>query len=320
MIDFLCGQLSAEQADELRRRLANEPKLRKLRDNLVNTFAALDLCPVPKAPPDLTERTLRKIASVERTNTLLALQQTHPRSYRPTFSLGELAAMFAIVLIAASLIIPALRMAYHRGQQSLCAAQMGQIGSGLQTYAINNNGMLPTPEGSSSHWLDGNKPHTRNSSSLFKLLRGRLLSSPVLFQCPSVGGPSFTVDPSMTDFPRADHISYSYDYALGKHTLSILDRQMAKIAAMMVILGDQTPMFSGGRFRPEKMKEPLSENHNKRGQNVLYLDGHVLWVTNVNVGFESDNIFMIQGIGNYTGDEEPSSDTDTFLLPAYSGK
>lgn len=320
MIDFLRDQLSDEEAEGVRRRLADEPKLCKLRDNLANTFAALDLCPSPEVPPDLTERTLVKIASIQRTNALITLQQTHRRSYRPTFALRELVAMIVIILSAACLIIPAMRMAYNRGQQSLCAAQLGQIGSSLQSYAVNHNGMLPTPEGSSSHWLDDNKPHTRNSSSLFKLLKGRYLSSPVLFQCPAVGGPSFAINPSMKDFQKAGHISYSYNYDLGGHHLSILDKNIARVATTLVILGDQTPLFAEGRFIPEKAKNPLSENHDRRGQNVLYIDGHVYWAIHANVGVDEDNIFLIQGIFNYTGDEEPASKTDTFLLPAYAGK
>ena len=71
MIDFLRDQLSAEEAEELRRRLANEPKLCKRRDNLANTFAALDLAPTPEVPPDLAERTLAKIASCARLKGLL---------------------------------------------------------------------------------------------------------------------------------------------------------------------------------------------------------------------------------------------------------
>ncbi len=320
MIDFLRGQLAGEEAEELRRRMETEPGLRKLRDNLANTFATLDLMPEPETPSDLAERTLARIASVERTNALIALQQTHNRSYRPTFALRELAAVVAIILVAASLIIPALQMAHERGQQSLCAAQMGQIGSALQTYAVNNDGKLPTPEGSSSHWLDGEKPYTCNSSALFRLLKGRYINSPVLFQCPSVDGPSFTVDPAMTDFPRASNISYSYNYSLDDHSLSILEQRIAKVAAAMAILGDQNPLFSGGRFLPENIENPVSKNHDRRGQNVLYVDGHVSWTTHANVGVDNDNIYMIQGITTYTGDEEPASLTDTFLMPAYAGK
>lgn len=321
MIDFLRGRLADEEAERLRRRIEEEPELRKLRDNLVNTFAALDLMPQPEAPADLAERTLAGIASLERTDALIALQQSHRRSFRPTFSLRELAAMIAIMLVAAGIIMPALRLAHHRGLRSLCAAQMGQIGSALQTYAINNDGILPRPQGSSLQWLPSQHQHTSisNSSSLFRLLRGQYLSSPMLLQCPALGGPSFTVEPHMTDFPQASHISYSYDHVLGDNSLSILDKQTAKLAATLVILGDQTPLFIAGRFLPEKLDTPVSENHNRRGQNVLYLDGHVLWATSANVGVDGDNIFLIQGVNNYTGDEVPASTQDTFLLPAYAG-
>ncbi len=321
LIDFLQGQLDSETAEALRVRLDNEPDLRKLRDNLANTFDVLALAHQPEPPADLAERTLAKIASVASTNNLIALQQMQRRSFRSTFSLRELAAMVAIMLVAASIIAPALKMAHQRGQQSLCASQMGQIGSALQTFGVNNNGDLPKPQGSHMRWLKNSEPHTSNSSSLFRLLKDRYLSSPTLFQCPTMGGASFTVRPAMTDFPKPHHISYSYQHSLGEGKLSILQQPTAGFASAMVILGDQTPMFKGGKFMPDKINATLSENHDQRGQNELYLDGHVLWVTDANVGVDGDNIFLVQGVvKTYSGDEQPASPTDTFLLPAHPDK
>jgi len=319
LIDFLLGQLPPEEAQLLRARMQAEPELRKLHDNLANTFAAMDLAPQPQAPAGLAERTLARIAAAERTDTLIAMEQRAARPFRPTFSLRELAAMVAIMLVAVGMILPALRLAHHRGLRSECAAQLGQIGSAMQTYALNNAGLLPGTDGDATRW-GGHGPGARasNSASLFKLLRQKYLALPTVFQCPAVGGASFTIKPGMADFPQAQHISYSYNYSLGGHRVSILTGPAPPVASSMVILGDQTPLFAPGQFQPGKLSSPVSENHAGPGHNVLYLAGQVLWATTSNVGVDSDDIFLVQGVESYTGNEKPASITDTFLLPAYA--
>jgi prepilin-type processing-associated H-X9-DG protein len=120
----------------------------------------------------------------------------------------------------------------------------------------------------------------------------------------------------MRDFPRAEHISYSYQHSLDDHGVSCNDPAVAEAAAEMAILADQTPMFAGGQFRPDRLDAPHSDNHSD-GQNVLYLDGHVPWVTHSAVGVDGDHIFLAGAEREYDGDECPAGRTDSFLLPAH---
>lgn len=327
LIDFLLGRLDAEAAEAVRQRLQSDSVFRRRRDDLGATFAALELAREPELPDlsdlskGLVDKTLARISSVQRTNALLGVQQVGGRrSFRPTFSLKEVAALAAMLLVIASVLIPSLRVARQRSQLGFCAAQLGQIGSGNQTYAINHDGYLPNSDARETRWLrDGSQLPASNSAGLFKLLSGRYLSSPVVFQCPSVGGQSFAMRPDMNDFPLPEHVSYSYQYSLGEKGLSNLDPLLAKAASEMAVLADQTPMFADGRFLKDRARTAISDNHPKT-QNVLYLDGHVQGADNASVGVEQDNIFLVEGVYEYEGNEAPARATDTFLLPAHPNK
>ncbi|MBN1553539.1 MAG: hypothetical protein JXA11_02250 [Phycisphaerae bacterium] len=318
LIDYLTGQLSEEQVQQLRARLEKDETLRRRLDDVQATFQALDLHPEPEPPEDLAERTLAKIAAVERTNALLAMQQTGAR--RGTFSLKELTAVAAMLLVMAGILAPALHKARQRGDEGLCAMQMGQIGNALQTFAINHEGHLPSTGVPLEHWLTrDDAPPASNSRALFRLLQKRYLPSPVVFQCPSVGGASFAFSSDMEDFPQSSHISYSYQYSLDDEGISTNDPAVADNIADLAILADQTPLFVNGVFRADCLDAPHSENHSD-GQNVLYLDGHVLWVTRSTVGVGGDHIFLVGDVQEYRGNECPASPTDSFLLPAHGGE
>jgi prepilin-type processing-associated H-X9-DG protein len=318
LIDFLTGRLSDAEAQEVHRRLEKDENLRNRHDDLAASFQALDLAPEPEPPADLADRTLAKIAAVQRTNALLAMQHTHSR--RSTFSFKELAAVAAMLIVMAGVLIPALHNARQQGNKQLCAMQMGQIGNALQTYGINHEGRLPTVGAPGGRWLrHDDTPPISNSRALFRLLRDQYLHSPVVFQCPGVGGNSFVMESDMFDFPRPEHISYSFQYSLDDHGLSGNDPALVNQLGQMAILADQTPLFDGGVFHPDRMETPHSDNH-PDGQNVLYLDGHVTWVEESTVGVEGDHIFLVGDVREYDGDERPANATDSFLLPAHAGR
>ena len=321
LIDFLLGWCDADAAEAVRQHMESDSEFRRRHDDLAATFAALELARAPDPPEDLVDRTLARITSIRRTNALLAVQQIGGRRpFRSTFSLKEFAAVAAMLLVIAGVLVPSLRVARQKAQLGFCSAQMGQIGSAIQTYAINNDGYLPNSDARGGRWLrGGTQPPASNSVGMFKLLRERYLTSPVVFQCPAPGGQSFAMQGDMIDFPRPEHISYSYQYSLGNRGLSNLDSLLAQVAKEMVILADQTPLFADGRFLKDRVRKAISDNHPK-SQNVLYLDGNVLLVDNPFVGVEGDNIFLVEGVYEYEGDEAPAHSADTFLLPAHPDK
>ena len=323
LIDFLLGQCEPDAAADIHRRLAHDGRFRAIHDDIANTLAAMSLAGQIEPPEDLVPRTLARLRQHEQTNALLAREQLGRRRGRPTFLLRELAAVAAILVLMLGAFAIWRRQARREQLAGLCRSQVGQIGTGLLTYANANDGFLPVADPAQYRWLPkADLPAVSNSCGLFRLVVADFVS-PSVFKCPAVktGGRSkagFAVQPGMKDFPGAGHIDYSYQHTLGGRSLS--RQHLARVAKSMAILADGTPLFAGGRFHRDRLRTAASDNHGQTGQNVLYLDMHVMWAEQPAVGVSGNNIFLAEGIFDYDGDERPASDIDTFLLPAYSGR
>jgi prepilin-type processing-associated H-X9-DG protein len=320
LLDYTLGRCRREVAEGVAKRLAGDEDFARRHEALRHTLAALDRLPEADPPEDLVDRTVARIESARRTEELLVREElSRRRAFWPTFSVRELTAVAAVLVLMVSVFVPSLQYARKRGQRSLCASNVGQIGYALQTYASSHDDLLPACYMPTDRWLARGDDRTVASTSagLFSLVRQEY-ASPVVFQCPAVGGPSFVVQAGAQDFPAGKFISYSYQHAVGGNVLSRSDPVLASHADRMAILGDDNPLFADGDFHPSKLSDCLSDNHGGIGQNVLFLDGHVSWSSEATVGVRRNNIYLVEGVKEYTGDERPAHRTDSFLLPAYS--
>jgi len=319
LTDFLRGECDDSTAREVRRRLESDAEFRQAHDDLANALAALELAPEIEPPADLVERTLWRVSSAGRTNELLAREQARPRGIAPTFSFRELVGLAAAVFLLAVILVPSLQQARNVRIAGLCGSNVGQIGRALQSFATDNDGQLPSACRTRTRWLPGQgELAVSNSAGLFRLVRDGY-ESPMVFQCPGVRRGTFVVSAGMVDFPAGDYVGYSYQHSLGPNAPNISAPELADKAHQMVILADSSPVFADGRFQSDRLGAAAGDNHRGRGQNVLYLDMHVQWVTRADVGVDGDNIFLVEGVWDYRGTERPTSRADTFLLPAYSG-
>lgn len=318
LIDYALGQLPPEEARAFGERVSCDEKLRKRHQDVRNTLSAVGLIGEIEPPEDLVERTMLRISRERRRETLIAREQLRGPVPRTTFSLRELMTVAAAVIVMAFVFVPSVRKARQLRQVQRCASGMGQVGSSLLYYANDNRGSLPFASQDRRRWLpQAGKPAVSNSVGLFKLVR-KHYASPVLFQCPAVGGRSFDVRRGMKDFPGPKYVHYSYQHTVGGG-LRCSDPALAGARHSMVILADSSPVFADGRFYPDRLDAAASRNHEGTGQNVLYLDMHVSWAAKPFVGVKGDNIFHAGVIRVYRGEEKPASATDTFLLPAFSG-
>ena len=316
LIDFLLGRCEADERPGIQARLQHDHGFQKRHDDLSHAFAALSLLPAAEPPENLLDRTSARIASARRTEALIAREEMARAPLRPTFAFREVAVAAAAVLVLAVIFLPSLRQARSAARIQECASQVGRIGTGLLTYANSNGGALPGVV-ASRHWLPGANDSVSNSAALWKLVQGRYVSSPVLFQCPAVGGNSFEVKAGMTDFPACKYIGYSYQHMMGGRTLHVSDPALAPMSGTMAVLADGSPIFVDGRFQPQRLAARASDNHGGAGQNVLYLDWHVGWASTADAGVDGDNIYLVQGVRKYRGDEVPTEPTDSFLLPSF---
>jgi len=322
LIDYLLDRCSEAVRKAVEARLASDAGFRALRGDLANTFAALKLVDAPEVPDDLADRTLARIESARQATAMRAREELAVAG-RPTFSLMELGAIAAAAIVMAIIFIPWARKARSRALQNQCAANVGQIGTGMKNYALENSDSLPLSHDSSVAWLpEKGRESVSNSAGLFRLVRDHY--APVgVFQCPAdpdAAGKTFSDDFKMTDFPARKFISYSYQHSLGPRPLSRTSSALLEVVGEMAVLSDSTPVFEGGKFKAEfvGITRVSSRNHGNAGYTVLYLDWTVKPKKQATVGVNGDNIFLVQGQDHYDGTETPANETDSFLLPAWS--
>jgi len=317
-LDFLKGELSEDERRQAIERLDRDDSFRKLTDDMSHATEAVALIPELSTPDQLTDATLARIRQARRTEQLIAREESRRRAVRPTFSIREAVVAAAAIVLMAVVFIPSMGKARQRAIAAQCASNMGEIGAAMQAYANANNDYLPTSEGNAQQWLTrSGSAGQSNSAVLYKLVK-QGYASHVVFRCPAGGTGTFNATAEMIDFPKPKFITYSYQHTLGPRPIRRSDPALLREAERMVILADGTPLFAKGRFHREKLANPISENHGRTGQNVLYLDTHVSWVKHSNVGVGGNNIFLIEGVTDYRGDERPADVTDTFLLPTVS--
>jgi len=68
---------------------------------------------------------------------------SHPTPEEQGFTLIELLVVIAIIAILAALLLPALAASKEKGRRMACVSNLRQIGIAIETYSIDNNGLIP---------------------------------------------------------------------------------------------------------------------------------------------------------------------------------
>ena len=200
------------------------------------------------------------------------------------FTLIELLVVIAIIGILAGILLPVLSRARESARKTQCMSNVKQIGMGLIMYANENSEIFPSSTASNP------------AMASLNLLYDTYISDNKVFNCPSDttvtaatnAGMSVSTSGGSEAFTSTQS-SYGYDRS---HTQAD--------DADVALLAD----------RPPSDTTLSSDNHNARGQNVVYVDGHVEFVNSPLAGWYSsdgttrDNIYV----------DDSTASTDTYII------
>jgi type II secretory pathway pseudopilin PulG len=230
----------------------------------------------------------------------------------------DLVAVLGIVGLLVAITLPMLANAKFQAYRSRCADNLREIGAAFSRYAMDNHGALPSTRSSADAPPDVSSagahspdpfanPELQNNipSAVFLLVRTGLLDSATLVCQGSSNKPDRFEGTSPAKRSNFTDVPLNLSYAMqnpyvSKEGFSWKIKDLKPGYALMADRGPANPKLGN------------SINHDRQGQNVLYANLGVEFVTTRNAGIDQDDIYV-----NKSGSTlfPPVDLTDNMLLP-----
>jgi len=178
---------------------------------------------------------------------------------RRGFTLLELMAAVAIVLVLASLLLPVLSKAREAARRTRCLSQLRQLGLAFTAYAAEFDDLLPHEDNG-----DTLPPFGCGWQEVLTPYLGPRSRQADCRQCPSL-----SVDPSWR--------SYKMNSLLEEDSVDFLCLTSIPDAARTPLAFDGRVDNAGVRLSPKGDWDSAASRHGS-GTSLLFCDGHVAWL------------------------------------------
>jgi len=323
LFDHCIGLTSNEQSEKAEALISDDKESAEIYKKLKAVFAPLSYVEIEECPDDLVERTMQRIGNLPQANKqlteLLEAEQNKrvPIKFGFLSNFSEIVAIAATILLIAGILIPTFGYAKQRYLQQRCQAFMGgDFYGGYQNYLEDHDNKQPVvAKQAGARW---------DTAGTYLLVKGGYIE-PGKFICPGARDTKMDTEQyrayianyaKYNDFPSRTYVTYSFAIRCPKATSNGL-------ICRGVLMADRNPVFeelpkgSSGKIVIVLKKEQLivnSNNHNRRGQNVLFGDGRVEF-NKTRLVLGHDDIYTLQDRDVYEGYETPSCTTDQFVAP-----
>ena len=332
LFDYCIGITSKKETDEAEALISSNQEAAEIHQKLRAAIEPLGSLELEACPEELVAKTIFRVqnhtdSGQKQLRKLLASEQDKKVTIKigPWRNWFETAAVAAAILFIAGVLIPTLGSARQKYQRQRCQTQMGSVFQGLSNYISDFDGKSPTVAtiAGAPWWKlgDQGRENHSNTRNVYLLPKGGYveLESFVCPGCKQKKTKEITQSQirDNKDFPNRTYITYSFQINCRKTT-------SGRLHCRKIIMADMNPLFENlpedfsKQFRLQLNRTLLtlnSMNHNRRGQNVLYGDGHIKFIKSRFIGISEDDIYTLQDTDVYQGCEVPSCETDFFLAP-----
>ncbi|MHC4352910.1 MAG: hypothetical protein ACYTE3_15990 [Planctomycetota bacterium] len=332
IFDYCMGLASPEQIVEARKLISSDEEAAQIHSKLQATLAPLENITLEECPQHLVESTLSHVdtvaaSSTDRLRQLIADEQRNVPA-RSWYWLGAFRklATAAVFVIAGSILFTTFNYMRFDSQRRLCQTQQSNFSDGLEKYIADHDGKQPAVAmQAGAPWYkigyQGDENHS-NTRRLYALVKNGYIDQDSVV-CPSCSKSTkrerLTASQIQTlrDFPDRRYINYSFQIQCRRGS-------DGELYCRKVLMADLSPLFENlsndfGRPLQVRLNKRLltinSANHRRKGQNVLFGDGHVEFLKRRFINLSQDDIFTLQNTDVYRGNEVPACTTDFFLAP-----
>lgn len=312
LVGYVLGVLDAAEHEEVEKGLDSDPQLRRDLDRIRAQLAPLESSRETfDPPPGLAERTcvlVAELADREKPLAGRAATAVRPEPSRSRFTAADAVVAVGIVIAASIFFFPAIANSRFEARVAACQNNLRQLHVALRQYSsFDEHGCFPFVPAEGNRAVAGSAAAT--------LVDGQFLNDQRSLVCPGSSLAELVENfrvPTLDEFDRArgKDLAQLQRMALGSYGFSLgiqsednqgnihLEPIKATGGDLLGIMADAPQLVPS---------DGNSDNHGRRGQNVLYVGGAVKYLVNRLDARSGDDIFAsVRGIVEAGLNEEDS--------------